>query len=89
MAVAAAMPNDAPLLWPPTNLAPETHAPATARRAMTAMTALAVLRALAAWMMTPIAVTRSSCAQYCVEGQRDRPVGYRAAECGEKPSPVI
>ena len=60
MAVAAAMPNDALLLWPPTNLAPDTHAPATARKAMTAMTVLAVLRALAAWMMTPIAVTTSS-----------------------------
>jgi len=60
MAVAAAMPNDALLLWLPTNLAPEAHAPATARKAMTAMTVPAVLRALAAWMMTPIAVTTSS-----------------------------
>jgi len=59
MAVAAAMPNDALLLWLPTNLAPETHAPTTARKAMTAITVLAVLRALTAWMMTPIAVTRS------------------------------
>ena len=83
MAVAAAMPNDALLLWPPTNPAPETHAPATARKAMIAMTVLAVLRALAAWMMTPIAVTTSSVPSSAWRASATEPLAI------ERPNAVI
>ena len=85
--MAMAMPNDAPAAASPTNLAPDSHAASTARKAVAPMTVAAAFRARVARKIRPIAVTRSRVPRTACTASATGPSATAAAKAAKIPFP--
>ena len=85
--VAMAMPNDAPAAASPTNLAPDSHAASTARKAIAPIRVAAAFRARVARMITAIAVARSKVPRTACTASATGPSATAAPKAAKIPFP--